>query len=146
MTRIPALSLWRPWPTLILRHGKDVENRSWPTNHRGPLWIHAAKAWSDVDGQWLLDHGIDPGPFAPWRDAEHPTGIVGLADLVDVCHPSRDQPCDCGPWAVPGEFHWQLANPRPLAEAVPCRGYQGLWYPVGEVAEALAATGVLADV
>lgn len=139
MIRIPALSLWRPWPSLILSHGKNIENRHWFTSHRGPLWIHAAKPWTDLDSDWLFERGVvDPNAqLAPWT-AEHPKGIVGLVDVVGMCHPSRDQPCQCGPWAMPGAVHWQLANPHPLAEPVPCNGRQGLWYPVGDLAEALA--------
>jgi hypothetical protein len=42
---IPALTLYRPWPALILRAGKDIENRSWPTQYRGPLLLHAGQRW-----------------------------------------------------------------------------------------------------
>lgn len=122
--RIPALSLWRPWPTLILHHGKDIENRGWPTKHRGPVWIHAAKRWDS--GGWFVDWGILPEP-------EHPTGIVGLVQLTDVCNGQR---CACSGWAADGQYHWRLANPRPITP-VPCNGRQGLWWPTGELAEQL---------
>jgi hypothetical protein len=143
MIRIPALSLWRPWPGLILRHGKNIENRGWSTQYRGPMWIHAAKPWSDLDAEWLLERGIDPGQVEPWTP-EHPKGIVGLVDVVGVCNTwssslSYSKDCECGPWAMPDQFHWQLADPRPLPEPVPCPGRPGLWYPVGEVAKALVA-------
>lgn len=48
MPSIPALSLHRPWPALILDGGKDIENRSWATRHRGLLLIHSAKPWDDT--------------------------------------------------------------------------------------------------
>jgi len=38
-----AISLWQPWAWAILHAGKDVENRTWPTHHRGPLLLHVAK-------------------------------------------------------------------------------------------------------
>ena len=32
-----ALSIRQPWSWLILHGGKDIENRSWRTNVRGPV-------------------------------------------------------------------------------------------------------------
>lgn len=33
----------------------------------------------------------------------------------------------CDPWAVRGQFHWELDDVRPLPDPVPCRGALGLW-------------------
>ena len=38
-----AISLWQPWATAIAVGAKRIETRHWPTKHRGPLMIHAAK-------------------------------------------------------------------------------------------------------
>lgn len=38
---IPALSLWQPWASLIALGVKTIETRSWSTQYRGPLAIHA---------------------------------------------------------------------------------------------------------
>ena len=38
-----ALTLWQPWATLVAIGAKKIETRSWKTNYRGPLAIHAAK-------------------------------------------------------------------------------------------------------
>lgn len=38
-----ALSIRQPWAELILRGTKTIEVRSWPTKHRGLLWLHAGK-------------------------------------------------------------------------------------------------------
>lgn len=38
-----ALSLWQPWASAIAIGSKRIETRSWSTNYRGPLLIHAAK-------------------------------------------------------------------------------------------------------
>lgn len=40
-----ALSLTQPWASLIAIGAKRVETRSWSTNHRGPVAIHAAKGF-----------------------------------------------------------------------------------------------------
>ncbi|WP_084604451.1 ASCH domain-containing protein [Desulfonatronum thioautotrophicum] len=39
-----ALSIRQPWVELILPGHKTIEVRSWPTRHRGPLWLHAGMA------------------------------------------------------------------------------------------------------
>ena len=44
-----ALSLRQPWPWAILTLGKDVENRTWKTNFRGRVMLHASKKY-DHDG------------------------------------------------------------------------------------------------
>lgn len=148
MRRIPALSIWRPWTTLILSLGKDVENRGWTTSHRGPVWIHGAKAWQELDLDWVQNQaGIEPRLV--WTPTDHPTGILGLVDLVGVCDTDIDLnrvTCDCGIWANPGQYHWRLANPRPLPEPVPHRGFQGLWYPTGDAAAMLGEFAVKAGV
>jgi hypothetical protein len=48
-----AISVQQPWAWLIVAGLKKVENRSWPTDHRGRMAIHASsrlalKSWSDI--------------------------------------------------------------------------------------------------
>lgn len=38
-----AITIWQPWASLIAVGAKRYETRSWPTNYRGPIAIHAAK-------------------------------------------------------------------------------------------------------
>jgi hypothetical protein len=110
-----ALSIRQPWAWAILAMGKDVENRGWSTDYRGPLLIHASKRWD------LHVDDFDP-------PAELPTGgIVGVVQLVSVTlvSPSR--------WAQPGCWHLVLEDPEPL-DFHPCRGRPGLFdvaYPFG---------------
>lgn len=141
----PAITVWRPWTTLILHFAKDVENRTWSTRYRGLVLIHAAQRW-DPAGMWTADdRGIDTPP----EPADHPTGIVGFAYLSDVCTDSRSLgTCECGPWAVPGHCHWRLLNRTPLPRPVPCGGQQALWWPKNpqvqrSVAEQMQELGAL---
>lgn len=39
------LSLWQPWASLVAIGAKKYETRSWATDYRGPIAIHAAKTW-----------------------------------------------------------------------------------------------------
>jgi len=43
VTDLKALTLWQPWASLLAGGGKMFETRSWKTNYRGPVVIHAAK-------------------------------------------------------------------------------------------------------
>ncbi len=42
-SEIRALSIAQPWAELILRERKPFELRTWKTNYRGPLLIHASR-------------------------------------------------------------------------------------------------------
>jgi hypothetical protein len=37
-----AITIKQPWASLIVHGIKDIENRSWKTNYRGKILIHAA--------------------------------------------------------------------------------------------------------
>jgi len=97
-----ALSIRQPWAWAILRAGKVIENRTWPTTFRGPLLIHAgqredSEGWAMLEAMELeLPLHVETG------------GIVGVVDLIDCV---QDHPSE---WAMPGHWHWVLANPRPL--------------------------------
>lgn len=45
-----ALTICQPYAELIACKRKRVENRTWPTNFRGPMYIHAGKSreWLDI--------------------------------------------------------------------------------------------------
>jgi hypothetical protein len=143
-----VLSVSRPWTELILRHGKTVENRSWGTSYRGPVLIHAAKSWDPRAADFADERGV-PDLVQLREPGLCPTGIVGLVTLVRICtrqaRPVSIESCDCGPWAVPGQHHWRLADPRPLLEPIPARGAMGLWAPPEHVLVDLADMGVHFD-
>src|SRR5437763_5636355 len=44
-----CLSIRQPWMWLIFAGGKILENRTWKTHYRGPLWLHAAAAAPPTD-------------------------------------------------------------------------------------------------
>jgi hypothetical protein len=113
-----ALTIWQPWASLIVEGSKDIENRSWSTDYRGPLLIHAGAHKPTKREREMFDLGpLQLG------------GIVGVAQLVDCV---RDHPSS---WAMPDCWHWVLEAPQVLPFVV-MRGAQGLWectdypYPV----------------
>lgn len=45
-----AITLWQPWASLWACGAKKYETRSWATNYRGPIAIHAAARKCDTRG------------------------------------------------------------------------------------------------
>lgn len=145
-----TISLWQPWATLIALNEKRCETRSWRTDYRGPLAIHAAKRFHqeqrDLFGEnpfamVLADHGVTASNAVHWN---FPFGaIVAVCDLVDVVPTSRMVgqgwlSRGSGGWypAVyerdfgdyhEGRFGWILKNIKACSHPVLCRGEQGLF-------------------
>ncbi|GAB6036182.1 hypothetical protein JCM15519_07410 [Fundidesulfovibrio butyratiphilus] len=135
-----AVSVRQPWAWFICNGGKDVENRTWHTRHRGPVLIHAS-AWFNMDEvcaatEYAVSIAWGAGHTLPDRLTlnmlkDLTGGIVGVATIVDCVrnHPS--------PWAMPGHWHWVLADARPLA-FMACKGRLG-FFPVEYVAPSVRA-------
>ena len=128
---LKAITVQQPWAWAIAAGIKLVENRTWATNYRGPLAIHAGKT-VDTDSvamvkSMLVELGVVKSLEEP---APHPhlkaTGaVVAIANLTGICEDSAR--CYCGPWAAIGPKHWQLKDVDAFDEPVPARGAQGLW-------------------
>jgi hypothetical protein len=107
-----ALSIRQPWAHCILHLGKPVENRSWPTNVRGSICIHASKNMTLSECRDGLETyrysgaGFDRLRAFPERSELSLGGIVGVVDIVDCVtdHPSA--------WFF-GPYGFVLENPRP---------------------------------
>ena len=118
---LKALSIRQPHAELILRGEKDVENRTWPTRHRGPLLIHAART---LDQDALSRFGI--------AEKDLTTGaLVGIVDLVDCTEETRSR------WHDEGYYGFYLQRPRRLNPVIPASGQRGIY----EVPADLLATG-----
>lgn len=125
-----ALTIAQPYAELIARGSKRVENRTWPTGYRGPLYIHAGKS-----RDWLADvDGIDIKYQIPVADMAF-GAVVAIATLADCIHFDRIQMDHIArkyPWLkdhehTNGPWCWVLEDVKRLAEPVPARGQQGLF-------------------
>ena len=109
-----ALSIQQPWAQLIVAGLKPIENRTWTTDYRGPLLIHAAQRMSveieAVERAFAIK--ID-------RKALHFGAIIGRVELVDIVTHSRS------PWFA-GPYGFVLRNPRPM-HPLPWRGRLNLF-------------------
>jgi len=82
----PALSIQQPWAWLILNAGKDIENRSWPTNYRGKFYIHTGQKFDDDGYEHIIqfrDIYLSPRMSFPEPQQFPKGGIIGIVDLID---------------------------------------------------------------
>lgn len=98
-----ALTIRQPWASLVALGVKTILTRSWSTRYRGPLAIHAGKAWPVPVAEWQVPHDRGLGPMVErmamvermvdpadpvtrrWETLHTPRGaVVAVADLVDV--------------------------------------------------------------
>lgn len=116
------LTVRQPWASLIVRGVKDIENRSFQVQYRGPLLIHAA-AGSPRDTDVLPRDEI----------ARLPRGvIVGIVTLVDIVTTHES------PW-FEGPYGWRLTDALTFRTPIPHRGQLALVRPPQELLERVEA-------
>ena len=82
---IRVLSIRQPWAELIVSGVKRIENRSWSTNYRGPVLIHAGLRPTDAPIAEI------ERKFAIKIPRDLPRGgVVGIARLAGVVTVSDD--------------------------------------------------------
>jgi hypothetical protein len=112
-----ALTVRQPWAHAIIHCGKDIENRTWPTEYRGPLAIHAGLR----DDPLGYRHRLIVEAMLPSTDIVYGV-IIGVVDLIDCTHTTS-----ASQWAESGVWHWRLTNPRAIVKPIFLRGQQGLF-------------------
>lgn len=141
-----AISLWQPWASLWLSDAKLHETRHWPTSHRGPLVVHAAKRKIDdfsgdrldeiCDGIWGHHWGLDL-PRGALIGIVRLTGCVPT-DTMPIGHQATDD-YECGDFS-PGRYAWQRSPTfQVFAEPIPYRGQQGMFEVPDDILPKLAA-------
>lgn len=115
-----VLSIKQPWASLIIQPHlgllKDIENRSWHTNFRGNLLVHASLQFDQQGADWIQQRfGIKIAPPGSVKTG----GIIGMVYLSDCVTRHRSL------WFV-GPFGFVLRDPYPLPFE-PCQGKLGLW-------------------
>ncbi len=149
-----AITVYQPWASLIAVGAKKYETRSWSTNYRGPIAIHAGK--KPFTNNEYTDGELYPFAYALNLpdiysfDTLTLGAVIATAELVD-CHKiiaryGDNHPCIhyqpfnaymqeipiignellLGDW-TPGRYAWELTNVKMLPEPIPVRGQQGLW-------------------
>lgn len=125
-----VLSLTEPYATLIKNGIKTIETRSWKTNYRGKLYIHASstKIPKEYKENMELMSLVDTSDLNYGR-------IICSCDLVD-CVEMNDEFIEdikknkneyvCGVYAN-GRYAWILDNIEVLDNPIPAKGHLGIW-------------------
>ena len=96
--RTKAITLYQPYASLVSIGAKKMETRSWKTNYRGPLAIHAAKSKKYLDLGWKepfftaltsLQKVNEQGRvcLSWWLGY-----VVAVCELVDCCEVVEESP------------------------------------------------------
>lgn len=142
-----VLTLWEPWATLVALGVKQYETRSWLTNYRGQLLIHAAKRpvrinelrkigligesyWASSESQKTVRNALYPFLWGKENfHYGHAICIVEVTDCIkmtdEVIKSASELDINTGIW-TPDRYAWKLENPTPI-KPIPCQGKQGLW-------------------
>lgn len=154
-----ALTLTQPWATLVAIGAKKIETRSWSTQYRGPLAIHAAKLFPKSARELYKTEPFESTLMLYIRmykasrlNLFHfvlPVGcMIATCELVAIFMiekrhrllPTFSQPLYLPPVEpelsfgdyTPGRYAWILGNIKPLSEPIPVKGKLGLWEWVEE--------------
>ncbi len=116
-----CLSIQQPWADTILRHGKDVENRSWATRHRGLIVVHAGKQVDRAAFDYIKEvYGIHLS-----RTLQ--TGaLLGTVEIVECRLGFIDDPRRSR-WHEVGQYGLYLRRPQCFRRPIPMRGQLGLF-------------------
>lgn len=117
-----AITVCNPYPELILRLEKPIENRNQHWSYRGPILLHAGKSrsWMDAD-----DYRVYPN--LSWGAIVGSMNIVACLELespkpwpAEYAH-LRDHEHANGDWCL------ILSDVRRFLKPIECNGALGLW-------------------
>lgn len=155
-----ALSIKQPWASLICASRednpalgiKDIENRTWKTNFRGRIYIHASTNSSAELSRLQFDEMMSEENIdLAWKikEGEIPIrAIIGEVDIIDcvINHESiwaekmKFDVCpDTGIHILqkgqPYIWNWVLANPVLYEKPIPAKGKLSFWEPDAQTLE-----------
>lgn len=152
-----ALSLRQPWAWLVVTGYKTIETRTWKTNYRGLLLIHASGKWdkrAEADYRAILEEAYRGTglPILPLHNIERAYrssaidsvkftgGIIGFVGL-SACMPftklewhytAKRHLVPLG-WGYEGRLAWHMYNATKFPESIACKGMLKLWTPAADI-------------
>lgn len=121
-----VITIKQPWATLIVEGYKRFEFRSWKTNYRGDILIHAGKGIDKEAMERLKKYLPDEIPLGK---------IIGKATLTDCVPMSRDFADMLAKenndiyttHSFSRNYGFKLENVEKLDNPIEIRGQLGLW-------------------
>lgn len=126
-----VLSVKEPYASLIKEKVKKIETRSWKTNYRGEIYLHASKKpLAKKEIETLVEQ------LSFLKNTDFPYGyIIAKATLVD-CIPMTMEWIETvkknhkeyitGDYRI-GRYGWVLENIEPLTTPILAKGSLGIW-------------------
>jgi hypothetical protein len=124
-----ALSITQPWAECILSHGKNVENRTWTTNLRGYVAIHASSSFKPERFESCFENY---GVLVDGDELDY-GAIVGFAKLVDVVT-EEDLTQETEGW-FEGDYGFVFEDVIKLKEPIEMKGTLSFWKLQGKALE-----------
>jgi len=116
-----ALSIRQPWAWLIIKGEKPIENRSWVSNHRGPLLIHASQEFDKAGYQWVRKNFPRLKMSTP---AKFTLGaLIGTVEMVGLIIPGEDYR---SAW-FSGPYGFLFRSPKEFETPIPWKGQLGFF-------------------
>ena len=120
-----ALTVKEPWASLIINGYKEYEFRSWKTNYRGRILIHAGLTLEEDESKNFKDYNLNYGKGE----------IIGEATLTDcilVTDKLEDDLYKLNPLVYAKSKHsrvyaWKLEDIKVYNRRIPSKGRLGLW-------------------
>ena len=140
-----TITIKQPWASLIVHGIKNIENRTWKTNFRGKVLIHAAGSHGKRFKIDLTDEQTKAAFSTIAKECMFgslPFGaIIGSVEIKDcvINHPSiwaektKNYTIGMNPKLheeITGKkvlYNWILVNPVLFPEPIPCKGKLSLW-------------------
>ncbi len=125
-----VISIIEPWASLIKEKVKYIETRSWKTNYRGKIYIHASlkKVPKKDERINILISLLENKNFKYGH-------IIAEATLVDCIYmdeefiskiKNNNKEYKCGEYSI-GRYAWVLKDIKELNEPIPAKGNLGIW-------------------
>ncbi len=120
-----VLTIKQPWASLIINSYKKYEFRSWKTNYRGKILIHAGKSLEKDMLNRFKDYNLD-------IDLGYIIGEAYLEDCILVTKKFQDKlrKIDSVVYARSNHeemYAWKLTNIKKYKDKIPINGKLGLW-------------------
>ncbi len=127
MNLMKAITIWQPYAHAIRLGKKHYETRSWRTNYRGFIVVHAAKRCISTKEKSLIKKYRIPESSLIYGA---PVAICKIEDCIKITpefiKAQPEEEINFGDWK-PGRFAWKLKLVRLLDNFRTIRGQQGLW-------------------
>jgi len=137
-TEWTVLSLTQPWATLVMLGKKQQETRSWKTDYRGRLYIHASKGFpksaQELCFTWPFNEYINPntkslplgmilGSVELWKIESSEAALSAIQESETE---GMQEEYRFGDYSQ-NRFVWYFRNVEVLDKPVPARGSLSLW-------------------